>query len=93
MYRSAIDAFRAVVRGGGRAGNDYAETHTRITRVTEEPVIMSNGLEYCFVEVTLASGDQYGIEAFGDEARELRKEATYLRDSEYCMIPLVVVAA
>jgi hypothetical protein len=87
MYRSAIDAFRAVVRGG-RAG----KTRTRITRVTEKPVLMSNGLEYCFVEVTLASGDQYGIEAFGEEATELRKEATYLRDSEYCMIPLILAA-
>jgi hypothetical protein len=39
---------------------------------------LENGIGYCFVEVTCDGGEQYGIQAFGDEAVELRKEALKL---------------
>jgi hypothetical protein len=35
---------------------------------------MGNGVEYYFVEVTCNDGIQYGIQAYGDEARALYKE-------------------
>jgi hypothetical protein len=35
---------------------------------------MRNGLEYCFIEVTCDDGTQYGIQTYGEEAKELYKE-------------------
>jgi hypothetical protein len=36
---------------------------------------LSNGIEYCLIEITCDDGIQYGIQACGDEAIELHKEA------------------
>jgi hypothetical protein len=36
---------------------------------------MKNGIEYCFVEVTCSDGTQYGLQASGEEANQLYKEA------------------
>jgi hypothetical protein len=36
---------------------------------------MINGIEYCAVEITCDDTTQYGIQAYGDEAIELHKEA------------------
>ena len=36
---------------------------------------MVNGIEYCAVEITCDDATQYGIQAYGDEATELHKEA------------------
>jgi hypothetical protein len=34
-----------------------------------------NGIQYFFVEVTCSDGTQYGLQAYGEEANELYKEA------------------
>ncbi len=47
----------------------------RISRSSGEVSILTNGLPYFFVEVTLEDGNQYGIPAYGEEAIELHKEA------------------
>jgi hypothetical protein len=36
---------------------------------------MINGIEYCAVEITCDDASQYGIQAYGEEARELHNEA------------------
>jgi hypothetical protein len=36
---------------------------------------MINGIEYCAIEITCDDGTQYGIQAHGEEAIELHKEA------------------
>ena len=36
---------------------------------------MKNGIEYWFVEVTYSDGTQYGLQAYGEEANQLYKEA------------------
>ena len=36
---------------------------------------MINGIEYCAVEITCDDATQYGIQAYGEEAIELHKEA------------------
>lgn len=36
---------------------------------------MINGIEYCPVEITCDDATQYGIQAYGEEAIELHKEA------------------
>ena len=51
----------------------------RITRSTEEIVILANGIPYCFAEVTYDSGSQFGIAAYGEEAAELFKEVDTMK--------------
>jgi hypothetical protein len=36
---------------------------------------MRNGIEHCFVEVTCSDEIQYGLQAYGEEANQLYKEA------------------
>jgi hypothetical protein len=43
---------------------------------------MTNGLKYYSVEVTCSDGIQYGIQAYGDEAEDLYKEAHKYFDYE-----------
>ena len=47
----------------------------RITKTSNEISYMRNGIEYCFVEVTCSDGTQYGLQAYGQEANQLYKEA------------------
>ena len=37
---------------------------------------LSNGLEYCLVEITCKTGTQFGIQSYGKEAIDLYKEVT-----------------
>jgi hypothetical protein len=46
-----------------------------ISKVSENVSYLINGVEYSFVEVTCNDGIQYGLQAYGDEAIELHKEA------------------
>jgi hypothetical protein len=48
---------------------------------TDGPKKMRNGIDYFFVEVTFGNGMQYGIPAYGEEARELRESAMALRSA------------
>lgn len=47
----------------------------KITRYPERLRILDNGVEHYFVEVTCEDGIQYGLQAFGEEAIALYKEA------------------
>jgi hypothetical protein len=42
---------------------------------------LQNGIEYCHIEVTCEGGEQYGIQAFGQEAVELHNEALKVSQS------------
>lgn len=71
--KTPVDALREVVAGR------YEETRGfpwSITKLSRDKTFKSNGIEYCFAEVSFANGIQYGIEAFGDEAEALRKEVS-----------------
>src|ERR671924_575664 len=46
-----------------------------ITKISQNISHLSNGIEYCLIEITCDDGIQYGIQACGDEAIELHKEA------------------
>jgi hypothetical protein len=51
-----------------------------------------NGIEYCAIEITCDDGTQYGIQAHGEEAIELHKEALrqyVLEKEERKDLPLV----
>jgi len=47
----------------------------KITRHPENLRILDNGVEHYFVEVTCSDGIQYGLQAYGEEAISLYKEA------------------
>jgi hypothetical protein len=46
----------------------------KITRYPERLIILDNGVEHYFVEVTCDDGIQYGLQAYGKEAIALYKE-------------------
>lgn len=77
MYGGIVDAFKSLVSGEARSSEEISSSGStyRITRLSEEGTYLCNGLEYCFVEVTFGDGVQYGIDAYGDEALALRREA------------------
>jgi len=47
----------------------------RLTLIPPEITYFSNGVEYYYVEVTCDDGKQYAIQAYGEEAEALFKEA------------------
>jgi hypothetical protein len=51
----------------------------RISKLSHSESRLENGIEYCLVEVTCDDGQQYGIQAFGEEAVELHHEALGLQ--------------
>lgn len=74
MYKSAADALHGLLSG---AEKESASTPRKL-RMPEKPMTLRNGIDYFFVEVTFANGDQYGIPAYGAEAHELREKADLL---------------
>jgi hypothetical protein len=71
--RTPVDAFRELLTGA------YEETRGipwTITNLSRDKTFISNGLQYCFVEVTFANGVQYMTEAYGDDALALFAEAS-----------------
>jgi glucose-6-phosphate isomerase len=62
-----------------------------VTRLSKEDARSMNGLTYCSVQVTFANGVEYGIEAFGEEGVELRKEAMSMKEMSERM-PILIAA-
>src|SRR5919106_6157898 len=46
-----------------------------ITKISQNISHLSNGIEYCLIEITCDDGIQYGIRAYGEEAATLHREA------------------
>lgn len=62
MYSSSLDAFRQLLSPA-------------VSRISAKSGRMQNGIEYCIVQVSLASGEEYRIEAYDGEAEELCRAA------------------
>jgi len=62
VYRNSVDAFQQLLS-------------PTVREITAKEGRMKNGIAYCIVQVSLANGDQYRIEAYDDEAIELFKIA------------------
>ena len=75
VYESAAKALIALVSEKEKGA---AKGPWRL-KMTEAPLPMRNGIDYFFVEVTFANGEQYGIPAYGEEAYELRGQAELLK--------------
>lgn len=63
MYRNSVDAFRQLLS-------------PTVSRISAKNGRMQNGIAYCTVQVTLANGEEYRIEAYDEEAGELFKAAS-----------------
>ena len=69
LYNNSILALRELLTSreqGGEGG--------RITKLSSKTHVTRDGLKYYFVEVTDDTGSLYVIEAYGEDAIELREE-------------------
>lgn len=48
-----------------------------ITKIPQYVTKLSNGFEYYLIKITCDNSIQYGLQAFGEEAMKLHKEATW----------------
>jgi hypothetical protein len=71
-YQDSIHALRELIPSEPDEGSRCA---CHITKLSHSVSNLENGIEYCLVEVTCDDGEQYGIQAFGNEAADLHKEA------------------
>jgi len=62
MYRNSVDAFTQLLS-------------PTVSQITAKNGRMQNGIAYCTVQVMLASGEEYRIEAYDEEADELYRIA------------------
>jgi hypothetical protein len=62
LFNNSVDAFRQLLSPA-------------VSRISAKSGRMQNGIEYCIVQVMLASGEEYRIEAYDGEAEELCKAA------------------
>ncbi|MGI0036823.1 MAG: hypothetical protein ACRD99_00510 [Nitrososphaera sp.] len=85
MYKNAADALTGLVSGMEK---EVARLPWRI-EMSDRHSMMENGIDYFYVEVTFGNGVQYGIPAYGDEARELRERALMIKGAaEMLLQPL-----
>src|SRR5919108_4568045 len=80
-YKSSIEALQRLLHLGIPSGkvNDESKNNNivncQITKTSKDIFYMKNGIEYCFIEFTCSDGTQYGLQAYGEEAKELYREA------------------
>ena len=79
-YKSSIEALQQLLHFGIPDEKFNGERENRIvncqiTKTSKDIFYMRNGIEYCFIEVTCNDGTQYGLQAYGEEAKELYREA------------------
>jgi hypothetical protein len=80
-YYSSVDALKDLVAPSSSTGDGYLGG-CQITKIPENIYQMTDGIEYYSVEVTCKDSTQYGIQAYGQEAIELHKEALGLSEKQ-----------
>lgn len=78
-YENSIEALQQLLQSGRPDGKESLKKNAnivdcQITKTSQHIYYMRNGIEYCFVEVTCNDGTQYGLQAYGEEAKELYNE-------------------
>jgi hypothetical protein len=72
VYRNSVDAFTHLV-------SEERESAFRgmasVARISVKTGFMQNGIRYCSVQVTFNNGEEYRIDAYGEEADELYSKA------------------
>ena len=69
-YTDSIHALRELL-----VPSNLSPSSCNITKISQNISHLSNGIEYCLIEITCDDGIQYGIQAYRDEAVKLHKEA------------------
>jgi hypothetical protein len=69
-YECSVDALRDLL-----SAEDVSSHKCKVSKVCKNISHLLNGVDYSFVEVTCDDGMQYGLQAYGDEATTLHKEA------------------
>jgi hypothetical protein len=62
VYRNSLDAFQQLLSPA-------------VSQISAKAGRMQNGIAYCIVQILFASGDEYRIEAYDEEAGELYRIA------------------
>src|ERR671922_2933907 len=72
FYTNSIYALRELLVP---SSNLSYSSSCSITKISQNISCLSIGIDYCLIEIPCDDGIQYGIQACGDEAIELHKEA------------------
>ncbi|MDQ5870467.1 MAG: hypothetical protein M3530_12185 [Thermoproteota archaeon] len=76
-YLKGVDALRELIS---------REDGTHITKISSGIPRLRNGLEYCFVEVSVGDKKQYGIQDYGENALELYHVALGLTSRHFSLV-------
>lgn len=69
MYRNSVDAFRQLL-----SSKQVAST-PGVSQISSSMGRMQNGIMHCVVQIVCNCGEEYLIEAYGEEAEELHRTA------------------
>lgn len=69
MYRNSVDAFTQLL------SSKQAGSMPGVSQISSSMGHMQNGIVYCIVQVVCNCGEEYRIEAYGEEAEELHRTA------------------
>lgn len=78
MYENSLIALHKILESPRTAGDrsvHASDVSCKISRILPEITYLGNGIKYYCIEVTCKDGRQYAIQAYGDEAEALFKEA------------------
>jgi hypothetical protein len=78
-YENSIEALQHLLQSGRPDERENLKKNAnmvncQITKTSQHVYYMRNGIEYYFVEVTCDDGAQYGLQAYGEEAKRLYNE-------------------
>ena len=80
-YSGSVLALQKLLQQQQQQCESHSGLVCHITKMSRTVAYLPNGIEYCHIEVTCDGGEQYGIQAFGQEAAELHNEALKLSQS------------
>lgn len=69
MYRNSVDAFTQLL------SSKHTGSVPGVSEISSTMGRMQNGIVYCVVQVMCSCGEEYRIEAYGEEAEELYRTA------------------
>jgi hypothetical protein len=67
------------------------DTEANIVKISPKDYTLNNGVGYCYVIVEYKDGTNYSLHGYGNEARELHKEATMIMSSKPMLVSPTVL--
>jgi hypothetical protein len=72
-HKTSLDALRELLL----FPSNLSHNSCSITKIHQNVTKLSNGSEYFLIEITCDNSIQYRLQAFGEDAMKLQKEATW----------------